>query len=363
MSLELAYCSRPDETQARLRALYEERDQSIVLATMAPSSPARAAYARTREAGFCDYPDPGERARYWDSVLKERAAVLDDSVPSAYPTELDQGLYGGLLGGDVLFLFDPASGWLSSMVHPLLDDWDGLDDLSYSTRGEWFKRYVNQLGVFGETARGKFGISHFILINGLNFVFELVGATKTYEALIERPEWAHRAIEMGHDLNAMVQRAFFAHAPLVDGGTCSAMAQWMPGRILAESVDPFHMASVAYFEEWGRGTLERMFAEFDGGVTHIHGNGRHLLEAVSSVKGLKAMSVADDKGFPRAFDVLGEIKQRTGDMPLIVGVPFDDFSKALKENSLIGGVLYSVSSVPDADTANRCMDAVRAYRA
>ena len=43
------------------------------------------------------------------------------------------------------------------------------------------------------------------------------------------------------------------------------------------------MTSVAYFEQWGREPAERILGAFDGGVIHIHGNGRHLLEAAATL--------------------------------------------------------------------------------
>ena len=53
------------------------------------------------------------------------------------------------------------------------------------------------------------------------------------------------------------------------GGTLSNFAQWIPGRIVSESVDPFHMTSVAYFETWGREPAERILSRFDGGVVRV----------------------------------------------------------------------------------------------
>ena len=360
MEFPLAYCAGGSEVLERLRRLYERRDQDIVLASMHVPSAAVAAFAETHAAGYCDYPDPNERVRFWDACLRERAAIRDDSVPSAYPSEMDQGLYGGLVGGDVRFLCDPGTGWISSMVPPILNDWSEFDHLAIRQDHPWFERYRRQLEVFVEGARGQFGISHFILINGLNFVFELVGATQTYLDIIDRPDRVRQAIDFAHELNCAVQETFFEHVPLVDGGTCSNMVQWMPGRIISESVDPFHMTSVDYFHEWGLDPLERIIARFDGGVVHIHGNGRHLLEAVAAVNGLKAIYLADDIGFARAFDVLDELKQKTGDMPLLCGVGYEAFERALTAGRLLGGVFYHVSGVPDADTANRCMDRVRA---
>ena len=203
-----------------------------------------------------------------------------------------------------------------------------------------------------------------IVIDGLNFAFELIGATNTYLAAEEQPQTLRRAIDFGHEISVRVQQAFFEHVPLFEGGTFSNMGQWIPGRIVTESLDPCHMASVPYFEKWGREPAERMLATFDGGVIHIHANGRHLLEAAVTIKGLRAICLLDDKGLPASFDIVKELKGRIGDMPIVL--LFTDcatFSERLARHNLPGGVLYQVKRVPDAGTANRLMEKVRSYRA
>ena len=377
MSFPLSYCTDGYDVLERLKRLYVARDPSIVLATMAIPSAAQAGMARRHPPGFCDYPDPHERAMFWDAWAQEKVGVHDDSIPTAYPSEMDQGLYGGLIGGKARFLSDPGSGRISSMVEPILHDWSEFDRLAIfdpaDQDNEWLQRYLRELEVFNEVSRGplaktgddrKWGISHIILIDSLNFGFELMGATETYLALSERPDTIRRVIEYAHDLNVKVQKIFFERMPLVEGGTCSNFAGWLPGRVVSESVDPFHMTSAEYFERWGREPVERMLAAFDGGVIHIHGNGRHLLRAVSTVRGLHALMLADDRGWPLAFDILPEVRQQVGDLPLIVyGVQYGTFLAALKEHRLEGGVIYNVTDVPDVDAANRCMELVRKYQA
>ena len=359
----LAYCPDLPLVLERLRAFFLQRRPELILATMDVPSRVLAGARRSRAAGYCDYPDPAERAAFWDAYYAERAGVPDDSVPAAYLTEMDQGLYGGLVGGKVQFMCDPDTGWVSSMVERILDELGEVANLRFDPDHEWFRRYLNQLDLFVNQARGKFGVSHFILINGLNFVFELIGATRTYLALLERPDLVEIALELAIEVNVTVQEAFFAHAGLLEGGTCSNMLQWVPGRIISESVDPFHMTGVDYFEKWGRPVLERVFGHFDGGGVHIHGNGRHLLEAVSTVKGLQGIWLGDDRGFPFAFEVLPELRAKTGDTPLMTMVPYEQFREALAARSLVGGVCYRVSGVPDAEVAKRTMEQVRAYRA
>jgi len=347
----------------RLGALYGRRAGDRVFAVMhLPPGRALRAFAETHEAGYCDYPDPEERIAFWDASFSERAAVLDDSLPAAYVSEMDQGLYGGLLGGEVRLLCDTGTGWISSMVPPLLNDWDDFARLVIDFDNPWGRRYHNQLNVFRQGAQGKFGISHFILIDSLNFVFELFGAGRTYEEMIDHPEEVRRAIDFAYELNVRVQDYFFDRIPLFAGGTCSYSAQWLPGRVVTESLDPFHMASVDYFEAWGREPAERILAHYDGGIIHLHGNGRHLLEAASTLKGLKAIFFGDDTGFPEAFEVLPALRQRAGDVPFTVGVPYADFTAALAAHTLTGGVLYHISGAPDIETANRVMEQVRAYR-
>jgi hypothetical protein len=347
----------------RLRALYERQAGDRILAVMQlPPGRALREFAEAHEAGYCRYPDPEERIAFWDALFAERRDIEDDSIPAAYLSEMDQGLYGGLLGGQVRLLCDHGTGWISSMVPPLLCEWADFDRLTISFDNLWGRRYRNQLKIFRQGAVGKFTVSHFILIDSLNFVYELFGAGRTYEELIDNPEQVHRAIDFAYELNSQVQDYFFGQIPLFAGGTCSTFAHWLPGRVVSESLDPFHMTSVDYFEEWGREPAERIMARYDGGIIHLHGNGRHLLEAASTLKGLKAIFLGDDIGYPPSFEVLPELRRRAGDVPLSVNMSHADFTAALDAHSLPGGVLYQISGMTDVETANRMMKKVRVYR-
>ena len=358
MSSFLSYCNDSERVFERLRRLYERRDQNIICVKMNVQSLVIAEFAKTHKEGFCEYPDIQERVKFWDAYTKEHLPIRDDSVPSVQLKEMDQGLIGGLFDGDVRFLCDPATGHISSMVYPVLKDWIEFDNLSFSTDHQWYHRYTSQIDAFVNNSSGKYGISHLIAINGLNFIFELVGATATYMAVEDQPKMVQKALDLGYKVNLQVQRDFFDKVPLVNSGTCSNYAQWIPGKIVSESVDPFHMTSVDYFEKWGREPVEKLFAQFDGGIVHIHGNGRHLFEAVSTIKGLKAIGLGDDIGYPPAFEILTDIRKQVGDTPLVCTVKFQDFYQTFKEQKLIGGVFYNVTEVPDIATANKCMDMV-----
>ena len=362
MSFKLRYCSNGEYILDRLRKLYDREAQDQIFAFMDVPTLTMEKFAREHQPGYCNYPDPFERIAFWDSYLHERMKVYDDSIPSAYLTEMDQGLYGGLIGGEVQFLCDTDTGWISSMVAPILKDISEFEQIEIDTDNKWFQCYIHQLDIFVKKSAGKFCISHFILIDSLNFVFELFGGTDTYLYLIEQPELIQRAIDFAFDLNMIVQNKFFDIVPQFNGGTCSKRAQWIPGRIVDESLDPFHMTSVDYFEKWGRGPVERIFSKYDGGIVHLHGNGHHLINSVSTIKGLKAIHLHDEKDDLPIVNIVQDIKEITKDIPLIVEVNFNDFREALEDHRLLGGVLYQVKDVPDIDTANYYMDKVSGYR-
>lgn len=359
----LAYKANAEQVAGRLADLYARRAGDRIFAAMAlPPGPVMAEFRATQMEGACGYPDPAGRIRFWDQVLAERPAVEDDSLPVCYLSEMDQGLYGGVLDGDVRFDCNPATGWISSMVPRLLADWSGLGRLRFDRAHPWFRRYRDQLRIYQEAACGRFGICPFVMINGMNFVFELVGATDAYLAMREEPELVARAMELGFEINAAIMDAFFERVPLWRGGTFHYGCHWLPGRAVMESVDPFHMTSVDDFEAWGRGPLERIFARYDGGQIHLHGNGRHLMEAAITVKGLTAIILGEDRGYARCSTILDELRRRAGDVPLTVGLPFPEFERLLAAHRLPGGIFYQVEDAPGADAVNRCMDKVRAYR-
>ena len=85
----------------------------------------------------------------------------------------------------------------------------------------------------------------------------------------------------------------------------------------------------------------------------LHRSGRGIVRKVIAYH---------DRGFPTAFDILPEARARVGDLPLVLSCGFEEFTRALVDGNLTGGVLYKVTDAPDAAAANRVMDEVRAFR-
>ena len=100
--------------------LYTERPQDCIFARMEVETNALRKFAATHPPGYTDCPDLAQRVAFWDELLTERMAVQDDSIPSAYLSEMDQGIYGGIVGGKVQFMAHPENGldFVDGAAHP-----------------------------------------------------------------------------------------------------------------------------------------------------------------------------------------------------------------------------------------------------
>ncbi len=358
----LAYKKNLNDTLNRLNEFYGGRGEGKIYAQMNVFSTFQKEYLSKNPPGERSYPDPNERIRVWDEFLKERQDIEDDSMPVCYLSEFDQGLYAGLVGGEIRFLQNEDTIWISSMVKPFFDDLRLIKDMKLDPGHIWYKNFQQQLRVFRDYARGKFGIGHFILIDSFNFLYELRGATRAYLDAEENPDLVKTVIDFAYQLNVWVMETFFEEISLFKGGTFSNFGQWIPGRVVSESVDPFHMTSVDYFLKWGKEPIEKIFSYFDGGLIHLHSNGRHLLKSVANLKGIKAILMANDIWNPPSITLLNEFNTLRDSVPLIVPTTYQDFINSLREHSLIGNAFYIIDEVPDILVANRLMEEVRNYR-
>jgi hypothetical protein len=353
-----------DEVKARLFRLFEGKGRDEIFATTIIPSKALKEYAAVFPQAEMEYPDLHARAQFWDAYQKEGENLEDDSFPQAYMSEFDEGLYAGLLGAKIRFLNNPEWGWVSSMSVPFIEDVKDLKSLSFDTGCSWAEILKKQLLFYADYAKDKFGISHFILIDGLNLLLELRGATNMYYDCLDAEEEVRKFMALARDLNYWVQDTFFDAIGFHDGGTVSNMGQWIPGKIVSESLDPYHMAAPDFFYQWGLKGIEEMFSRYDGGIFHIHsGNGQHLVPLAAKVKGVKMISFIDENWNSfKAYQRLNEIDAERGDVPVGISIPYPVFKEKLEKHELPGNVLYTVTGVDSEKTANSLMKHVKSYR-
>ena len=168
MDFPLRYCPNGWQRLERLREFYDRRPQEKIYARMEVPSQALKRFGEQYAHGPTTSPELDERVAFWGALLAERTTVRDDSIPASYLNELDQDVYGGIVGDEVRFMAHPENGWISSRVPLICRDWDDFDRPTINRQRPWFQFYRRELEKFRKAAEGKFGISHFILIESLS---------------------------------------------------------------------------------------------------------------------------------------------------------------------------------------------------
>ena len=101
----IAHKANAQEAIERLKRFNGREAQDEIFASCITPSEEMNNFQKTYSGKIMtEYPDPIKRIGFWDRFLQERVSIEDDSIPSAYPSEFDQGLYGALFGGDIRFL-------------------------------------------------------------------------------------------------------------------------------------------------------------------------------------------------------------------------------------------------------------------
>ena len=372
----LAYKKNAKEAAERLSLLWSRKAQDKIFAHMSVPTKTLTEFAANNVDGTTTYPDPKERIKFWDSYLSEMADLEDDSLPIAYLSEFDQGVYAGALGAPMSYMMHKNVGWVSSMCPPILDDLAHLDEFIAKHVGflpgndgpvrlpalpGTIKLMDEQVKIFADGARGKFGIAPFIVIDSMNFVSELRGATSSFEDTFDYPEQTKRLMDFAYDLNVFIQSRVQQATDTFMGGSFVNMGTWAPGNPILFSVDAYHLARPDFYYEWGEPHLQRLLDHFGGGLLHIHSNGRHLIEHVNSLRGLVCIYLLNEDWSIRAYDELDRMKSLAGDVPILIDCRADEFERDMDAGKLPGNVLYKVTNLPSTNEANRLMGKVRKY--
>ena len=118
-----------------------------------------------------------------------------------------------------------------------------------------------------------------------------------------------RAVDFAFDLNLRIQEQFFTTVPIAGRRHAEPLRPMaFRGGLYSESLDAFHMTSVAYFERWGREPAALVMNRFDGGRNPSPRQRPPSARSGGMLRGLVALRMMDDRGFPSAFDIVDQLQ-------------------------------------------------------
>jgi hypothetical protein len=350
ISGDLAYKPSSIAVIERHRSLWNRNSTHQILAEVRP-------YDLMMAAPLAACPDIEGMVQAWGENYRVRAIVDDDCLPVARAS-FGSAAFGVYLGADVIF--DGSGGWCK----PLLQNYRGLDQLTFDPQNSWIIKQQLLCERFVEAARGKFAVCETEPIDGLNLVESLRGSA-AYTDIYDNPDEVHRLLEFSVEFNIRLlemQRKILAPVLYHEDGLFSMFRIWLPGNTIWMSVDAYGNCSPRIFREFGAPYLQRAIDHFNGGWIHMHSFSLHLIPEIMRLKGVVGLEIFDDPNQKRGFPALRDIRRLTGELPIQVDCTKNELETAMYDHTLPGGVMYIVKDgVQTVKEANLLMKKVRDY--
>lgn len=368
----LAWKRNAEEIIERRRRFFQREMQDSILASLPVAMETEEEWqAFEAKWGTCgegetrSFPSNEEIFERTTIGLEQLGQVEDDGLPVVYSI-LDAGesMVGGMFGQQMRFLHRPRGAAFSS-TPPVLPDYAGLPDVSFSVDNVWVQRFLGVQDYFRERMGNRFAQHPCLTMDALNFVAEMRGATQAYLDLHEHPDELRALMEIGLDFNVRFQEAQMGITGAYADGSFVCFGGWVPfPSAVSLSVDAYVICSVRHYVEFGFEFQSRLIEHFGHGLMHFHCNRADLAAEVARLPGLRLFQYGGDMRDPvPAAERLPQMRLAVGEIPVMVSCPSDYFLSHLNSRTLMPNVWYSVEG--DAfsiDEANRVMDAVRAYR-
>jgi hypothetical protein len=288
---------------------------------------------------------------------------LSDHLPWIYPTlNFGESVWSGFFGATIRFSGTRAHTW-SYCADPPLKDLVQFPLGALDTTNYWYRKMIEVTTHYVRHLPPQCDLTPFIFMDCMNLLVELRGATAAYTDLYDYPEkmtpfmdWSVDVNNAFYDAQADLMREFTSHA---FGG--HAFQRYSSARIPNLSIDAYGMCAPEVYRQWGLKQHQRIVRRYGGGRLHIHGNGRHLCELVAQVEGLTTCGMGDDVGYPPAWTIVKELKERMAPVPIEIDIPMPEFAQGLRQRTLLSGVYYRTIARSLAE-ANAIMERVFDYR-
>lgn len=260
-------------------------------------------------AGFfpleiCDY---AETLRNRKNLQPEELEV--EPLVRAYE---DIALQGREAGEDVLRTLEPFAGipWMEAMLgctvnsgnqsmtaEPVRHVLDRMDDLVITEDNPWLRKLLEFCSFVREYKEGEYLPGQPLLRGPSDMVSAVCGPTQAIMDIYDRPDDMKRLFELVTDGMIFVIKKILDLQPELNGGHLLGFYHmWYPGSVVSLQEDQSALLSPDIFEKYVLPCDERICAEFDFSLIHLHGSCRHLFDYWIDLPSLNVMQINRDEG-------------------------------------------------------------------
>jgi hypothetical protein len=272
--------------------------------------------------------------------------VCDDSVkiPIAWPElQFGNGIAGAIFGGVLKVISTKDHTY--TFNEPVIKDWSQVYELKFDENNKWVVKILDAIKYFVRNSRKEFVVRPFFIYEGADFIVSMRGATQAFYDLIDKPY----ELKILYDIGRETGIKFFEmkkviikkhNEKILNNKKYADMAPIHSIPML--DMDAYSLCSPEIFERIGFENKQKILDHFIGGSFYIHALGRHIIPIAAHLNNLTELWLFDDPKCPRYFDNRIHWRKITFDIPLQMYCDLGEFVKALKEETLPGGVKYNI---------------------
>lgn len=272
--------------------------------------------------------------RYWEEILRHRAQLGDDEIPTA-TVDLAPGLMPGIMGSEVIF--ELATSWGSHILKNL-DNLDKLPTIISSPDNYWFNDLRNRILVFEKLAAGKCAVGVAMLTGAEDIAAALRGVSEFALDIALEPELSCQLLERCTEAFIEVSQAQMDWITPFYGGYCDNYGIWTPGRSGYFADDFSILVSPQMYNELFLPFDARMASSFACPWLHSHSGQARLIPEFLKIPGLIGIQVVNDyPAGPKLTEIVEQLKMiQKNHCLLLRKYPIEELAQVLPELSPAG---------------------------
>ena len=302
-------------------------------------------------------------------IESESWKIADDGfkIPIAWPElQFGNGMAGAMFGGELEVTSTKDHTY--TFNKPVIKDWSDIRNIKFDENNVWVRRILDALRYFVEHSSREFVIRPFFVYEGADFIVSIRGTTQAFYDLIDNPPELNVLYKIGRDAGIkffeMKQKLISKYNEnLLKNDKYSKMAPLHSIPML--DMDAYALCSPETFERIGFENKQAILNHFGGGSFYIHAMGRFIVPIAAHLENLTELWLFDDPKYPAYFDDRINWRKETFDIPLQIYCSLKQFTGALEEKSLPGGVKYNIltdKNEINIEEANDLMDKIKKYQ-
>lgn len=234
---------------------------------------------------------------------------LDDDYIPAYATGLGVGVNSAFVS-DAPVTFGVDTSW----AHPVVRRWEDLDALRLDGENRWVQVLKRAAARASALCDGDYAISTYHNFAPSDLANALRGNQIFYD-IYDEPEQVAKLLDFCADATVWLEKQLEGCVPMCHGGRPIAY-MWFEGNCCYLSEDNADLCAPAIYRQLYGPATQKVLDAVGGAYIHHHARGRHIHSEIAKLRGLRAVELSWDPGCPRPIDMLEEVLEWTGNIPL-----------------------------------------------